>query len=332
MEPVTTALIGCGSISVAHGRAMINHRPLIEISAVCDRQDDVAQRRARQLRTVARTWRAILDDDSIEAVVLCTPHDQHKTLAIEALDAGKHVLVEKPLATNLADADAMIAAATRADRILMVAQSQRFDPQHQLIHQQIMAGAIGPITMARADHQQNLWLPSDHWLCDPDKAGGGVIIGSGIHRIDLLRWYCGDIDEVYCVHRPVPKRLDGSMEVNALVICQHVTGIISQCAFNWAAYNHPWFELLIVYGQKGQLHNVGGVRIARSLSPGPHRFEHIKTASGPTTGFEGQILHFADCVRTGKTPLTDARDNRHTLAAVLACYESARTGQPARPA
>jgi len=331
MKPVATALIGCGSISVAHGRAMASHRHLIDLAAVCDSREDAAQRRARQLRTVARAWDAVLDDASIEAVVLCVPHDQHKTLAVEALDAGKHVLVEKPLTTNLPDADAMIEAAARNARILMVGQSQRFEPQHQLIHQQVTAGAIGPITMARADHQQNLWVPPDHWLCDPARAGGGVILGSGIHRLDLLRWYCGDIEEVYCVHRPVSGRLDGAMEVNALVICQHVSGVISQCAFNWAAYNHPWFEMLILYGQKGQLHNIGGVRIARSLSPGPHRFEQIKTASGPMTGFEGQLLHFIDCVRTGKTPLTDARDNRHSLAAAVACYESARTGQPVKP-
>lgn len=328
MKPVTVALVGCGSISVAHGRAMAHHGAAVEVSAVCDSNEGAAGRRARQLRTAVRSWDEILNDPAIAAVDLCVPHGLHKTLAVEALEAGKHVLVEKPVATTLEDADAMIGAAERAGRILMVAQSQRFEPQHQLIHRQIESGAIGPITMARADHQQNLWLPADHWLCDPAQAGGGVILGSGIHRLDLLRWYCGEISEVYCVHRPVSGRLDGRMEVNALVMCRHATGAISECAFNWAAYNSPWFEMLILYGQTGQLHNIGGVQVARSLSPGPHRFERLKLPSGPSTGFDGEILHFAESIRTGTTPLTDAKDNRRTLAAVLACYESARTSRP----
>ena len=332
MNPIHIALVGCGGISSAHARAIKTFDNLLALTAVCDADKNAANQRAAQLKTESRTWNQILADDSIEAVDLCVPNSLHKQLAVEALEVGKHVLVEKPIANTLEDADAMIAAAERADRILMVAQSQRFQPENQLIREQISEGAIGRIVMARADHQQNLWLPAEHWLCNPAKAGGGVIIGSGIHRLDLLRWFCGEIEEVYCLHRPMAGRLDNAMEVAALVLCKHEDGTISECAFNWAAYNDPWYEMLILYGTTGQLHNVDGVQIAHSLAPGPHRFEHLKPSPGITDGFAGEIFHFADCIRTNRTPLTDAKDNRQTLAAVLACYESATTGQPVKVA
>ncbi|GMU23600.1 MAG: dehydrogenase [Phycisphaerae bacterium] len=331
MPPLTIALVGCGNISQVHARVFLAHPELIQPAGVCDTAESKAEQRGRQLGCAVRSWDDILKDPAVQAVDLCLPHALHKAMTIEALDAGKHVLLEKPLATTLEEADAMIAAADRSGRVFMVAQCQRFEPENRLIHAEITRGSIGQITMARTDHLQNLDLPAGHWLADRAQAGGGVILGSGVHRIDLLRWFCGEIAEVYCAVRPMHGRLDSRMEVNALALLRHASGTISECAFNWACYNHPWFEMMALYGTQGQIHNLDGVHIARSLELRPPRFEKLSLPTGSVDGFEGEILHFVECIQQQKTPLTDARDNRRTLAAVLACYESARTGQPVAP-
>lgn len=329
--PLPIALIGCGGITWVHTRAM-NLRPdLVKCVAVCDVDPAKAEIRAREVQAPVRTWDDILKDPAIAAVDICLPHHLHKARAIEALDAGKHVLIEKPLANTLEEADAMIAAAERNKRLLMVAQCARYEPEALYIKEQLEKATIGQLTMARADHQQNVHLPAGHWLADPKQAGGGVIIGSGVHRIDLLRFYCGDIAEVYCMMRPVAGRLDEKMETAAVIAVRHTSGVISELAFHWGCINQPWYELLVLYGTKGQIHNVGGVHIATSLEPGPGAFaRHWVNPFG--NGFDGEMVHFAECIRDGRTPSSDARDNRKTLAAVLACYESARTNQPVRPA
>lgn len=332
MEPVRLALVGCGGISHMHARGALAQPGAAKFVAVCDADTRRAEERGQMLSAPARSWEDILADASIEAVDLCLPHALHKDMAIAALAADKHVLLEKPFAKSLDEADEMIDAADGVGRLLMIAQCQRYEPAYQAMFRLVRDGAIGRLTLARADHHQNIRLPETHWLNDPAQAGGGVVIGSGIHRLDLLRWFCGEAKRVYCVMRAVPGRLDGQMESVATVSIEHAGGILSECVFHWACWSEPWFEMFYLYGTSGQAHNINGVHVCRSLEhTAPPKVEPVDvraTSAGVNDGFEGEILHFCQCVRQGREPLTSARDNRKTLALVMACYESARTGQP----
>src|SRR5919204_465773 len=147
---------------------------------------------------------------------------------LDALDAGAHVLVEKPIATTLEEADRMVEAARRAGKLLMVGHNERYDPQYREMKRLVDAGMLGTIFCARADHNQNFRRAGEHWLKSNRQAGGGVLIGSGIHRIDLLRWLVGEITQVFNVQVAQPDRLEG--EACALTTVVFANGAIGELA------------------------------------------------------------------------------------------------------
>src|SRR5947209_16182127 len=173
-EPVRVALIGCGGIATAH---LAGYRSLPELGRIvvaCDADPDSARRRAQETGAEACfDYRAALARDDVEAVDLCLPHDLHEPVTRAAAAAGKHVLVEKPIARNLAEAGRMIAACAEAGVHLMVAHCQRFSADRQTAKRLVDEGAIGRIYLMRTDHNQWVDYPSGHWINDPVKLGGG---------------------------------------------------------------------------------------------------------------------------------------------------------------
>jgi predicted dehydrogenase len=245
----------------------------------------------------------------------------HAPATIAAARAGKHVLVEKPIATTLEDADAMIAAADAARVTLMVAHNQRFFPEHQRIKRLLDDGAIGVLECVRADHNQDFRPPEDHWILDASEAGGGAFIGYGVHRIDLLRWFAGEVTEIAHFQRHRPGRFGG--ESCSVSILKFESGAIGEIAINWAVQDSPWMDMLYLAGDKGSIHNVHGLYVSSASVP-----EKVEVPQG--NAFALQLRHFAECVLTGREPLTSGRDARKTLEVCLAGYRSVETGQIVR--
>src|SRR6266571_1215911 len=152
-EPVRVALIGCGGIATAHLRACAALSELARVVVACDSNAERARRRAEETGAEAcLKYEEALARDDVEAVDLCLPHDLHEPVACAAAAAGKHVLVEKPIARNLAEADRMIAACADAGVHLMVAHCQRFSADRQTAKRLVDEGAIGRIYLMRPDH------------------------------------------------------------------------------------------------------------------------------------------------------------------------------------
>lgn len=140
----------------------------------------------------ASDWQQILDDDGVEAVTLCLPHDAHEEVALAALARGKHLLIEKPLAIDLAGAERIAAAAAASDRVVMVEMTHRFYPPMRAARGLVESGRLGAIYAVEdriMQFVQRGMLPS--WMLDRRHAGGGVALTNGVHMLDRIAWLCG---------------------------------------------------------------------------------------------------------------------------------------------
>jgi predicted dehydrogenase len=325
-EPVRVGLIGCGGIATAHLRGYQALPELGRVVAACDTVADSARKRAEETGAEAFTdYRAVLARPDIEAVDLCLPHDLHEPVAREAAAAGKHVLVEKPIARNLAEADRMIAACAAAGVHLMVAHCQRFSAERQTAKRLVDEGVIGRIYMMRTDHNQWVDYPPGHWINDPEKLGGGGIAGSGVHHLDTLRWFCGEVQRV-SAGLTRSGQTARSAEDGGVVLLEHAGGAVSELALSWTTHRFPWYESFWIYGTEGIIHNVGGLYLFRG-KPRQGEFERVSTDHDDMAGFREEIRHFLTCVRTGQRPRMPGEEARAALELVLASYRSSERGE-----
>lgn len=313
-------LVGCGGISEAHARGYLALDGVVRVTAVCDVDPDRARARAAQLgaERVYTSLDELLAESGVDAVDLCLPHRAHAPATIAAAQAGKHVLVEKPIAASLDEADAMITAARKAGVKLMVAHNQRYHALHVRVRELLDEGAIGRVYCARADNNMDFKPPAGHFIYSREAAGGGALIGYGVHRIDLLRWYLGEVREVAHFQTREGARFEG--EASALTILKFADRAIGEVAVNWMVRNPPWMDMLWLYGDNGSIHNIGGLHVD-SERGGP-RVEEVPA----TDPFAEQIRHFARCVLEDREPLTSGPEARRTLEVVVAAYRSAATG------
>lgn len=207
------ALVGCGGIAQAHWKGIQAHSPRIEVTAVVDTDPERAKAMAEQ--TGARPYTSLaeaLAQGDFEAVDILLPHSLHEEAAVLAFAAGKHVVLEKPMAHNLAGAARIQAAAGRAGTVFMVAEQAQYWPDARVVRDLIQAGAIGEIITARAffgGPTRPLGEGPRPWRYDLAMAGGGITMDGGAHWIRPLRMWLGEIDEVVAViGRPLAE-MDG---------------------------------------------------------------------------------------------------------------------------
>lgn len=258
MKPIRTALIGCGKVGHIHAAAL-SALPEAEFVAACD----TSLERAEAFAAKYRVWpfadlTRMIREASIEALLIATPHPLHATAAIEAAQAGIHVLVEKPLAANLADCDAMLAASRKSGVTLGVISQRRFFEPVQRMKQAIDAGKIGVPALGvfiQYSWRDEAYYRSDPWRGKWDTEGGGVLVNQSPHQLDLLLWMMGPAVEV------------------------------SGC---WANLNHPSVEVDDTAVATIRFANGGLGSIVTSLSqkPGIYTKVHIHGRNGASVGVE----------------------------------------------
>ena len=331
MDRVRIGLIGAGGISRAHIPGFLACRDRAEVTAIADPNDEAARRAQQALGGGALygDWRALLERADVDAVDICLPHDLHEPVAVAAAERGKHVLVEKPIARTLAEADAMLAAAERAGVILMVCHDRRYHPAFVRIKELLDAGAIGRPLLFRLDHNQEIRLTPDHWIFQKERLGGGAIVSCLTHQFDLLRWYGGDVAQVGCLSLTEPERMEG--EIVGVVPLRFASGALGDAVLNWHVRGTLptlpgglWYELVWLSGTGGNLHNLHGLHLLRH-DRGEEGYAAVAVPEG--SGHVGAIAHFVDCVREGRTPLTDGYEGRAALELAVAAYASEASGR-----
>jgi UDP-N-acetyl-2-amino-2-deoxyglucuronate dehydrogenase len=322
--PLRIALVGPGRIATAHLEA-ISATPVACLTAVAGlphekgRTEQLAARYGAQ--RAEHNVEAILEATDIDAVVLTVPNHVHANLGIALLESGKHVLVEKPLATTVADTDRMIAAAEKYDRVLMAAQCRRFFEGAQLAKQRIVE--LGrPMSFVHllgvyAEHAATPW-----WKSASDV--GGLALGlNGPHVVDTMLWLIGSPPtRVYARTRRLRDEWEGEDE--AVLVVDFADGSLGTGYLSLncrQAVNDRW-----ITGPLGTMRltddrnlDLGGVPLVR---------EEVTPYIHGDTAFNRQLQEFADAVLGHRAPQASAREVRPVAAVLEAALESQQTGLP----
>lgn len=321
-------IIGSGWAGEQHARAMRALADRVELVAVAD--VDVGRAAALVERWQALDWtgdyRELWNHHILDAVSICLPHHLHAPVAIAAAQEGMHILVEKPLATTLAEADAMIATADAAGVRLMVAENMRFDRTYQEVAALIQSGALGEVFLVRLsrEHEMHAYLRARPWFLQEES--GGILYSGGIHDFELLRMLAGEIEHVYALQ--APKALPEMRgDDTAVVLAGMRSGAVAVVTESFSLKTPEPGVQGSVHGSRGSLW-FGGNRIRRYPPAGdaaPAVAEEITVA--PHDTFEAELAHFLDCLDDDREPITSARDQRKPLVAVLAAYASIKRGE-----
>lgn len=336
--PLDVGLVGAGNIADAHLPAYRDHEEST-LAGVCDADEDRARETAEAFGVDYWTdYEAFVVEAPIDAVDVCLPHDLHYPVARAALEADKHVLVEKPFAVSMAECVDLVDLADARDLILMVGQMQRFDPANRALARRVRSGDLGPIHGARVDGIQNLhdYADAGHWLFDGSRAGGGGVISVLVHKLDLLRYLAGDVERAIALGKTAHPDFEGA-EDYCVGLLELEDGTLVDCFSTYSAAGIPYGEMIWLFGEDAVAHTLpveGDYSGLPRIGTG-REFAPVEPAGDLPTDdpFVNEILHFADCVRSGDEPLSSGRDNLGTMATIFAIYESlADDGAPVRPA
>lgn len=336
---VRTAIVGCGKVAHLHAAAL-RDLPDSEFVAVCDADIDRARVFAAQYGVAAfADTSAMIESAGVEAVMICTPHPLHAAPAIAAASRGAHVLVEKPLASNLADCDAMIAAAaTHNVKLGVVSQRRYFEPVARM-KAAIDAGKIGtPVlgTVQMFSWRDEAYYRSDPWRGKWDTEGGGVLINQSPHHIDILLWLMGDVEEVIgrwsnLTHPYV------EVEDTALAILRFRNGglgsiVVSLCQ------NPGIYTKIHVHGSNGASVGAqtdsGATFIAGMTGVAAPPFTDLWTIPGEEASIHGeefagnehyhalQVNDFLRAIVEDRAPSVTGMDGRKVVEVITRIYES----------
>lgn len=331
-------VVGCGRIAKRHldllGGGQIDGAELV---AICD-NNPARLEAARQRHNVAAygSLEQMLADPAVEAVTVLTPSGMHAEHAIAAAAAGKHVIVEKPMALRLEDADAMIAACDRARVKLFVVKQNRLNVPVVKTRQALEAGRFGRLVLGtvrvrwRRDqsyYDQDPWRGT--WAQD-----GGVLSNQASHHVDLLEWFMGDVVSVHA--RASRMLVDIEAEDTAIATLQFANGALGIVEATNAARPRDLEGSLSILGEGGTV-VIGGFAVNKLMTwdfidpqPGDDTVLEEFSVNPPNVygyGHQAYYEHVVDCLKNDTAALVDGLEGRRSLELITALYESIETGQ-----
>lgn len=329
MGRVKYGVIGLGWFGEKHCEALAG-LPNVELHALCTRTPS-------RLAEVAKTfgvkktftdYHEMLADPELEAVSVVTMWDQHVLPTVAALEAGKHVFLEKPMASTLADCDRIVEAVDRAAGFFMVGHICRFNPRYAAAKEAIAAGRIGRIVSMYARRNIPAWVGASVL----DKIG--PIIGDGVHDTDLMLWYSGD--QVVSAYAQTVKVRDLANPDLGWTMYRFASGAVGVLENVWFLPDKTAFQIderMEIIGTEGSIH-IHEVHPNLSIcdQDGWHSPDttYWPELHGVRAGaLREELAYFAACVANGVRPtVITAAESRAAVRACLAAEESARTGQP----
>ncbi|MCU9615108.1 Gfo/Idh/MocA family oxidoreductase [Caldibacillus lycopersici] len=334
MSTLKVGVIGCGSIARYRHLPEYHANKNVEIVAVCDIVPERAEEMAKQYGATAYTdYQELVNLENLDAVSVCLPNYLHAPVSIAALNAGKHVLCEKPMATSKEEAEAMIEAAKANGRKLMIGHNQRFVASHQKAKEIIESGKLGKIysfktTFGHGGPEGWSIDGADSWFFNKEKAFIGAMGDLGVHKADLMRYLLGEFSEVGSFIETNAKSYS-EVDDNAVCILRTENGVIGTLAASWA-YAPGGDNSTIIYGENGILKleadpEYSLIEEYRNGEVVNHKLSKIQTneEGGQTTSHV--IDHFANCLLTDKEPLITGEEGKKSLEIILGAIESMET-------
>ena len=314
-------VVGCGGVARSHLAAVRKFSHLAELVATVDKIKARARRAKKEFGATKAyfNFEEALADRSAQAAILTLPHHLHGPLAIQVLKAGKNVLVEKPMALRLKDAERMIAEAEKRNLILMVGQSLRFSPAMQKAKELIQQGRIGRVVHIIARRLGHRGIRQSPWWNNQEKSGG-ILGHHGSHQIDLLLWLLDDEPvRVFASALSVKRGWDLQDESCLEIITEAGVVISLNQSFN---SRYSTSDTIIV-GTKGGLRLVGGREIF--LNEEKVEFEVPQYRS-----IDAEHLEFYSSIKEKREPEASGRDVRKTVAVLDAAQKSIASGRPVK--
>ena len=334
MQPIRVAVIGAGHMGERHARIYAG-MPDVELVAVCDTREDAARDlAARTAASAYSDFGELLRRDDLDAVSVCTPDGLHREPSELAMLGGRHVLVEKPIATTLADAGAMVEAAARAGVMLLVGHCLRFDPRYDQARQAVERGELGAI--------QTIYTRRANTVAAQDRLGGrcSLPLFLGVHDYDVMRWLVGsEVERVTAESKWGLLQEQGfPVEDANCALLRFADGVLGIAELSWilprgfpAAGDHR----LDVVGGAGSL-SIATLETGLRRADGQRAVQVDTTAAPSVQGHPGgmyyfELRHFVDCVRGRATPAVTPHDAVMALRIALAVERAATTGVPLAP-
>ncbi len=373
MDRLRVAIVGCGGISGAHveGLRQLHGAGLkdVEVVATCDLLESAAQRRAKEVAGFQgqpprpyTDLAEMLEAEPIDAVHICTEHRSHHSVAIPCLQAGKHVIIEKPLAITMRACDAIIRAADENGVILAVAENYRRSAENRAINWAVNSGRVGQPRMIFWQ-QLNYSLGSWGWRHDKMKAGGGWVLDGGVHYADLFIYNMGPIEKVSAItntwekvrYDSWPERKNPSpytVEDLSLAVMSFRSGASGIWTWSNVAPGEG-LEQRVIYGSKGSIGWDKGLTVNNEEAPGQQlvpveamvrwmmreldektKQEFFPAGIGTRRDFNStvaiEIWDFARAILDGGKVEVDGRLGAEAEALPMAIYESSATGETVR--
>ncbi len=333
MEKLGAGIIGCGAVAEEYVKAF-QADSRSEVRALVSRHRANAERyRDRyDLKCAIETDAAtMLRMRNVDIVVVCTPHDTHTAYVVAAAEAGKHVIIEKPVALTAEDVQKQRQAVGRNGVKTIVSFVLHWNPLLMTIDRLIEQGALGNIFMVEVDYMHRIWMtPEQKWLGSSKQSGTAILTG-GCHAVDALRWFArSEAEQVsaYQVKTENPIEYPGTISVNV----KFRDGKVGRTTTTFDA-KMPYVFNIGIYGTEGSVRNDSV--FAPKLFPGQSNFAKVPCIL-PDSGdvshhpFRAEVSHFLDCIIGDTRPFPDLEDAAKTHAICFAADLSAERGRPVR--
>ncbi len=318
-------VLGCGSFARVFAESMAGLRGEIDLYFA---SRDLARAKDYAARfdglDAFGTYTAAASDPRLDALYICTPHHLHLEHVSLAASRRKHVLVEKPIAGKLADAEAIVQQAEASGVTLMVAENYRFLPAVREARKLVDQGRLGQLRLIQLQEQYP-FLPSG-WRNRPELNGGGVLIDGGIHKVSGLAYLSGRPNQVYA-QRVLPGQPGLEAEDGVVVITRTADGVVGVINHSWSVAPptpHSWVS---ISGTTGSLYFEIGKPWLKLLDGNS---ETVLELDGDASSLRAMVREFHQSILEARAPAMTGREGIADLHLVLKAYESMEVGLPVR--
>ncbi len=339
------ALIGCGRIGgTKHVEAIIENKDILQAVAVCDVVEEKAQRASEKIEQgtgkrpkVYTDYKELLKNEDVDVVAIATESGYHYKISMDALESGKHVLVEKPMALSTVEMRDIIEYSKKVGKTLGVCFQNRFNPAIQELRKKIESGAFGKINYIAATvrwnrneeyYKQASWRGT--WELD-----GGSLMNQCTHNIDLLQWMAAsEVDEIYGVIRNFQHPYIEAEDFGSAII-KFKNGIVAMLEGTTTVYPKNLEETLSIFGEKGTV-VIGGLAVNKILVwrfEGEDSHPFMNLPDPDTVYGRGHVplyRDFAQAIIEGRKPLVDGEEGMKSPEIVLGIYKSALENRPVK--
>ena len=336
MEKMKFALLGCGRISYKHIEALINNQQEAELVAVCDIVEQKALDRKGQYEDtiqdanvkVYTDYKEMLANEDIDVVSITTESGYHAEHAIDSLNAGAHVLIEKPMALSTKDCDAIIATAKEKNLKVCVSHQNRFNPPIQKLRRAIEEGRFGRIMNGTA---RILWTRDDNYYKQAPWRGtaefdGGTLMNQCIHNIDLLQWMMGsEVERVHAERETFLRNIE--MEDFGAILIRFKNGAIGIVEGSAVVYPKNLEETLSIFGETGTV-VIGGLAVNEIKTwdfADERDYDRAETGSTEIDNVYGKghtplFKDFIDAIRENREPLVSGEEGKKAVGIIAKAY------------